>query len=83
MSPIEIEILLHYHHSLENFPRQDAPAVKEAIAKFLKHGILLDKRREGSPTYQVNRPALDAYVKAVCSIPLPHQEWVIDLKPKQ
>lgn len=76
MSPLEIEILLHYHTTPGDYPRQDAPATKEAIAKFISHGILLDIPNDDAK-YQVNRAASTVYVKAICDVHLPINIWVI------
>jgi hypothetical protein len=76
MTPYEIEFLLHYYYSPNDFPNLDCGAARDAIDKFLKLGLicicLLPKRR-----YHGNHEALEVYVNALCAVPLPVKKWVI------
>lgn len=80
MTPLEIEILFHYHCVTTDFPRLEAPAVKKAIEMFVAKGILhvgVEFEGEKSNKYIANRDATNVYVEALCSVPLPLQVWEI------
>lgn len=84
MTPLQIEILLHYWSRIDDVPNLDAPAVREAIDQFLVHGILEDVPEEpGRPyrKYRCNRAAMRVYVEALGAVPLPRQAWVIPVDP--
>lgn len=72
MTPLEIEILLRYHYQDDEPPNADAPAVKEALEKFVKAGIL-GKRDDG--THWAVHKALDLYIEAITAVPLPVRIW--------
>lgn len=83
MTPLGIEILLHYCVSSAQFRDLDAPAVREAHEEFVRLGLLYPPGafcREnplGEADYRANRAALQVYVDALCAVPLPEQKWVI------
>lgn len=77
MSPLEVEILLHYFYSPNDHPNVDAPAVQSAITGFVKKG-LLEPTETGVTKWRGNLKALTIYVNAVCSVPLPKQVWIIE-----
>ncbi len=77
MTPLEIEILLHYHCTDNEFKNPDAPAVKEAHNKFVSAGILA--RREDGTHFRISK-ALDLYIQALCDIPVPIQVWIMPTK---
>lgn len=86
LSPLEVEILIHYYCSNKDFRNIDAPAVDSAILGFVELGLLkrIDNRHLGDPRYEGNNNALKVYVDAICSVPLPELKWtVIDEKTKQ
>ena len=74
-SPLEIEIVIHYHA----FPGQyrggdfSAPAVKEGLQKLVKAGLLEidDSRSEGQYDEFEKTPALAVYMDALCKVPFP------------
>ena len=74
MTPFEVEFLLHYHCSDDEFRHSNSPAGQEAIEKFIKAGILY-KREDG--THFAIHIALDLYIKEILSVPLPVQTWVM------
>lgn len=47
MTPLEIELLLHYHTSPARHPRHDAPGVREARERFLALGLIEPDGRAG------------------------------------
>lgn len=76
MTPLQIEILLHYHCCPGDYRDGDfaAPAVREAIDGFRDAGLLKDsgQGRIYEPTDGVR-----AYVDALCAVPLPVLQWVV------
>lgn len=78
MTPLKIEILLHYYYSSQDFRDLGCTAVKEAIDKFCKAGILIEWANR-TPKYYKNDEALELYVKTICAIPLPTQKWIINV----
>ena len=81
MSPLEIEILIHYYVvvDMDYDPlRLDAPAVKEAIERFLSMNLLehnIDKNLRCK--YVGNMVSLRPYISALCKVPLPVLKWVV------
>ena len=72
MTPNEIEVLIHCHVSPSPHPRKDAPAVQEALASFLRNGLVaLDEDGIYHTTY---RGA--AHIAQLCNRPWPVQAWV-------
>lgn len=80
MTPLEIEILLHYHSKGGDYKDGDrsAPAVLDAINTFTGVTGLLEY------DYSTNGRSLKmtekghVYVKKICSISLPKVKWVFD-----
>jgi hypothetical protein len=76
MSPLEVQIMLHYRCIAEDFRDLNAPAIKDAIMNFLHHEMLA----VGSPwpncTYSVTKKG-HAYVEMVCAlkVPVAVTEW--------
>lgn len=73
-TPLEVEILLHYHCSDSEHPNAGSPAGQTAINNFVSKG-LLGRRDDG--THWGVPGALDIYVKAVCDVPLPIKVWML------
>lgn len=76
MTPLQIEILMHYHCRTDDYRNGDfsASAVREAIDEFRNMGFLRDsgERRIYEPSDGVR-----LYVETLCTIPLPVQRWVM------
>lgn len=75
MTPLEVEILLHYHSRVSDYRDGNfsAPAVRDAIDAFGKSGYLTPGTvRKYDPTEK-----LHAHVAAICSVPEPIQHWEI------
>ena len=45
LTPNELEILIHYHVCNLQHPRFDAPAVQEAINKFMTMGVFTQRNK--------------------------------------
>lgn len=79
MSPYEIEIILHYHWSKEDCPMLDSsPATNETCERLVSAGILKRVPEGMGKRYEGNFNAIQAYVEAICAIPLPIMKWVVE-----
>lgn len=71
MTPSDVEVLMHCHFMCDPHPRMHAPAVRDAIAKFLRAGIveLCDVRAESARyrTTELGKQLVDA----ICATPVP------------
>jgi len=78
MTPLEIDILLHYYCRAVDYRDGDfsAPAVRSAIDMFRGELELLKPCDEGGKTYQLTARGL-VYVQALQNVPLPVQKWVM------
>lgn len=83
MTPLEIEMLLHYHCRADEHPRLDAPAVRDALHGFLKDGILRTRTVEEMRPAMVNGSSYTptergcTLVRALCAVPYPESRWVM------
>ena len=73
MTPLQIEVLLHYHTCELVFPRFDAPAVQDAISWFVAHDLITSSLEPGC--YHTTERG-KTLVTLLCSIPFPQQQWV-------
>lgn len=69
ITPIELEFLLWCHYSTEKFPRIEAPAVKEAVNKFWRNG-LINQDIADDDVYQLSEKG-QFYINEICSTPFP------------
>jgi len=85
MTPLEIEILMHYYTRGLDYRNGDftGPAVRDAIDRFVDLGLLYAGEDTEGPEYIGNRKALAVYVNAICSVPLPVLTWAIPQPPNQ
>ena len=72
MSPSDIDVLLHCYVVPTKHPRADAPAVREAIYRFLQEDLIYQM---DDGTYRTTKRG-SAHVAQLCSIPFPTQAWV-------
>lgn len=86
MTPLEIEILLHYYARVADYRNGDhsAPAVKEALTKFLEAELI--RHEGGNPEYFPNgslkaryalMPRGMAYVGALLRVQMPVAAWLL------
>lgn len=70
MTPNEIEVLIHYYVSPEDHPRINSPAVKEALRRHIKAGLLTSDSKELTERGRF-------MITMLCSTPLPvsKTEW--------
>lgn len=86
MTPLEIEILFHYRCRADDYRNGDhsAPAVKEAIGRFLDdellihHGFAVARFESGTiKARYATTPRTCVYLDFLCSVPLPIQKWIM------
>jgi len=82
MTPLQIEIMLHYYAMGDDYRECDfsAPAVREAIDNFILVTEMLraSTPEEGyDPAYRITDKGR-AYVDYLCSVPLPAVKYVIE-----
>lgn len=78
MSPLGIEIGLHYHCiAVGDFPRLDAPACQEMVAWMVEAGLLnpVNGDRRYEPT-----DGLRVWVEALCAVPFPVRRWILPVR---
>lgn len=86
MTPLEIEILMHYGTRMDDYRGGDhsAPAVKEAISRFMEEGLLTHQgftvERFDDGTLKARYAVTERcrfYLEELCKVPLPIQKWVM------
>ena len=80
MTPLDIELLLHYHCRACDFERLDAPAVRESLDHFLREGILRSRSEADGAAYPASYIVTEkgfVLVQALCATPYPVQRWVM------
>jgi len=78
MTPLEIEILLHYYTRVDDYRDGDfsAPAVASAIGRFVNRLNLLETSSDDSAARYVATSRAVAYVEMLKEVPLPVEMWV-------
>lgn len=72
-TPLEREILTHYWTSPAPFPRCHVDAVREAIERFVRLGLL--SYDPAANEYRGVKEALRPYMETLDAVPLPVQRW--------
>ena len=74
MTPYELELVLHFHCSKSEFARADAAGYRGTVDSLIDIGIVAyaDDAGVGELTDKGR-----AYVKLLCSMPIPVQGWSI------
>jgi hypothetical protein len=82
MTPLEINILLHYHSSCLDYPDLSPPAHQDAISYCLDAGFLtMTEQHEDMPVNtRLYEPTekLHVYCDALLHVPEPRQIWAVD-----
>jgi len=80
MSPLQLQILLHYHCCVDDYPQLSPPAQQQALCYFIKSGFLKKTElHENMPAITPNYTAtekLHVFCEALCNTPEPRQIWV-------
>jgi len=72
MTPIEINVLTHYHYSTIEHPRVDMPSVQDAIRMWVNEGILIQDME--TEIYRTSYRG-SVLVKMLCDTPMPIKVW--------
>ena len=85
MTPLEIDILLHYYTTPVDYRDGDfsAPAVRKAVDEFVADGLLRPTKQKsggiGPLSYETTERA-QVFLQALCALPLPELRWVMPTK---
>jgi len=86
MTPLQIEMLLHYYTRPSDYPDLHHPAQQDAIAYFIDQGYLTKiQLHEETPLCVLEynpTEKLYAYCEALCRVPEPRQGWIVDMEVK-
>lgn len=76
MTPLELSILIHYKGHASDFRDGDfsAPAVREAIDKFLEDDLLKQYVQQSAQRYHLTERG-HFFVDELCKVPLPFLIW--------
>lgn len=82
MSPLEIDILMHYLCFPEDHRDASNTGLKEVFKGFVDKGYLVDNLRPSDcqPIDMVRYKATDklsAYCEALCKVPEPELKWIV------
>jgi hypothetical protein len=77
MSPLEIEICLHYHSRVDDHPwlSSGAPIVPQVFGGMMENGLLVKCSANPNRCYEPTGK-LHAYAHMLCDTPLPERAWV-------
>lgn len=70
MTPLAIEILLHFHVSPLPHPLSSYPAVAAEIESQLNNGLIEEEKASYRTTERGN-----AHIRQLCNLPFPTQMW--------
>ena len=74
LTPLHIEIMLHYACTSSPFPRLGAPACAEYAQQLYVEGLLMD---DGAGFKATDKGK--AWIHYLCEVPFPIQQWVLPL----
>lgn len=79
MTPLQIEMLLHYYSRADDYRDGDfsAPAVREALEGFKRDELLEEDKADTPRTCYVITERGRVYIEAIRAIPLPERRWVM------
>lgn len=81
MTPLQIKMLLHYYSIAEPYAVNDpahacSPAVSEQRSLLVRDGLIEYTAGAYPPGCYKATPRGEAYIKALCAMPLPVCKWV-------
>jgi len=79
MTPLQLEILVHYYAHAVDYRDGDfsAPAVREAVDQFRNDGWLKANTDQTWDMAYTRTPKLAAFIEHVCELPEPILTWVM------
>lgn len=81
LTPLHLEIVLHYYSRAEDMTNATAPAVLGYTKHLLSEGILEDTDGHGPTSYRVSQKGEFWLMNLLC-VPFPHQRWEIEWPSK-
>lgn len=77
MTPLEIDLCLHYHTRCDDSPWLDlnAPIKKAVMSDLINAGLLVENIDSSKRRYDPTEK-LQAFVHMLCATPLPEHRWV-------
>lgn len=72
MTPFEIDLLLHFHVTVADYPNRNCGIYDSTVSIFLLNG-LIEKQDNG---YFTTTSRGNAHVQQLCSLPWPISQWV-------
>jgi hypothetical protein len=84
MTPLEINMLLHYYTTPGQFPHHDSPAQIDAVHGFVNQGLIRindENPRNGDHGFVVTERGM-ALIDAWLRTPLPVQRWEVPARPE-
>lgn len=77
MTPLELEILLHYHTMPGDYRNGDfsAPAVGSALCRHYNRGLLSERVFPTTSRYKISERGR-VFISHVLETPMPRQAWV-------
>ncbi len=73
MTPLALEIIIHYYYSPEDYREGDAsaPAVKDTICSLFKNGLLEAAESSSSCKYRITDKGKFYVEEGLCKVPFP------------
>lgn len=72
ITPLHIELMIHYRCKTTRFPRADAPAVIEYTNVLKDLGLIRETTKDEEGDYRATDRGL-AYLEALCRVPFPRR----------
>lgn len=72
MTPLHIELALHYHCRTDQHERLHVQTVRDYASDLVQAGMLM---RDGDGFYRTD--GLAVFVNALCATPFPVRQWVM------
>jgi hypothetical protein len=80
MTPLQIQMLLHFHGCMAPFPNIEYPSQQDALEMFRQAEMITIRLADEGGKYPQGYALTDrgrAFVEAVCSLPFPVKQWVM------
>lgn len=75
LTPLGLQILLHYHMSFDPHPEIDSMSVCRSIAEFLENEVLKESDKKSRGCYVLTDKGR-AWLKCIFNTPMPRQKTV-------
>lgn len=73
LSPLALQLLLHYHAVAEPHPKQHLEVYQEVTILFLRLGVIISTDQKD---FYVTTPLGNAWVKSILSTPIPRVAYL-------